>query len=178
MNYQQHRSNIQQGDVVAFQFAPWSIFSQVISIWTRSKFSHVGIVMKVHGRLAVIEALEGVGVRIHPLSRLIKTRKIHWFQVTDDNIDRDEITRSALTRWGCKYASPWQFIRSFSLVTSWLCDRLGVDRDTNPNRFFCSEYVMHCLHQAGYQGDSPAHANTTPDDITRLPCLQHQGLLE
>ena len=178
MRYQDHRPLIQDGDVVAFQVARWSLFSQVISIWTRSKFSHVGIVMWVRGRLAGIEALEGVGVRIHPLSHLVRTRRINWFQITDDNIDREKITTAALSRWGARYASPWQFIRSFSVVTTWVCDRLGVQYDTNPDRFFCSEYVMHCLQQAGYEGDSTTVSRATPDDITRLTCLQHRGLLQ
>jgi len=164
--------------VIAFETAPWSLFSQLISLWTRSRYSHVGLVMKVHGRLAVIEALEGTGVRIHPLSRLVKRRKLDWFKLDKTQVNRVALVGDALTHWGQRYASPWQFIRSYSFITRKILDSIGVPADTNNERFFCSEFVMHAMRQAGYQGEGPDDARATPDDITRLPCLTRQGRLE
>ena len=178
MDYETVRSLIQSGDVIAFETSRWSLFSQLISLWTRSRYSHVGIVMKVHGRLAVIEALEGVGVRIHPLSRLVTTRRLDWFKLDRDQVNRIALVGDALSHWGQRYASPWQFIRSFSVITKRILDKWGLPNDVNTERFFCSEFVMHAMRRGGYQGDAPASARTTPDDITRLPCLTRQGSLE
>jgi len=178
MDYKTVRSLISSGDVIAFETAPWSLISQLISLWTRSRYSHVGLVMKVHGRLAVIEALEGRGVRIHPLSRLVKRRRLDWFKLDKTQVNRSALVGDALSHWGQRYASPWQFIRSFSVLTRRCLDKWGLPSDTNVERFFCSEFVMHAMRRAGYQGEGPDDAKATPDDITRLPCLTRQGRLE
>ena len=178
MDYKTVRSLISSGDVIAFEVAPWSLFSQLISLWTRSRYSHVGLVMKVHGRLAVIEALEGRGVRIHPLSRLVRTRRLDWFKLDKTQVNRVALVGDALSHWGQRYASPWQFIRSFSILTRRFLDKWGAPGDTNDERFFCSEFVMHAMRRGGYKGEGPDDAKATPDDITRLPCLTRQGRLE
>ena len=79
MDYSLVRDDIQNGDVLAFGYVRNSFFSQLISLWTRSRVSHVGIAIRFYGRLCVIEALEGRGVRVFPLSKLLRDgRKIYW----------------------------------------------------------------------------------------------------
>lgn len=179
MDYSVVRTGIEEGDVLAFHFDPGSIFSQLISFRTRSRVSHVGFAVKVHGRVCVIEAIEGRGVRVFPLSMVLKQgRKVDWYHTDVPRTSwRWTISNEALSHWGRKYASPWQFVRSFGLVTRWVCDRLGVARDTNDKRFFCSEFVVSCLKRSGIMIDGDS-ALMSPGDVIELPCLVRRGTLE
>lgn len=179
MDYSLIRDDIQNGDVLAFGYVRRSFFSQLISLVTRSRISHVGIAIRFYNRLCVIEALEGRGVRVFPISTLLKQgRKIVWYQTrVPVGVKRFEICESALRHWGKRYASPWQFLRSFSLLTKRICDRLGIQVDTNEERFFCSEFVVDCLSGAGIQIDADA-AEMSPADVIELPCLLARGTLE
>ena len=179
MNYSRVRDDIQNGDVLAFGYVRYSLFSQLIRLWTRSSISHVGIAVRFYGRLCVIEALEGRGVRVFPVSTLLaKGRKIVWYKtVIPQKLSRFEICQYGLSHWGKRYASPWQFIRSFSVLTKWICDKLKIKRDTNDERFFCSEFVVNCLLSVKLDiTDDPAEMS--PADVIALPCLLKRGVLE
>ena len=80
--------------------------------------------------------------------------------------------------WGKRYA-PWvQFLRSFGWLIKPLANRLGFEMDLAPDRFFCSEFVMLKLRQAGYTGEGAADpAITSPAKIIELPCLHRRGRL-
>jgi len=179
MDYSRVRDDIQNGDVLAFGYVRYSLFSQLIRLWTRSSISHVGIAVRFYGRLCVIEALEGRGVRVFPVSTLLaKGRKIVWYKtVIPQKLSRFEICQYGLSHWGKRYASPWQFIRSFSVLTKWICDKLKIKRDTNDERFFCSEFVVNCLLavKLDVAGDP---AEMSPADVIELPCLLKRGVLE
>jgi hypothetical protein len=177
VNYKEVRSRIANGDVLAFHYAKWSPFSQLISLWTRSRISHVGMVMRVNGRVAVIEALEGCGVRVYPVSKILSSgRKLEWYALKP-GIDRREVVHEALGHWGQRYASPWQFIRSFSVVTKWLLDKWGVRNDISTKRFFCSEFVAWCLRAGGWGSLMPP-SRMSPADICEMECLTRKGVLE
>jgi hypothetical protein len=179
MEYSLVRDDIQNGDVLAFGYVRNSFFSQLISLWTRSRISHVGIAIRFYGRLCVIEALEGRGVRVFPVSNLLREgRKIYWYQIKiPRSLRRFEMCEYGLAQWGERYASPWQFIRSFSVFTKWVCDRLKIKRDTNKDRFFCSEFVVNCLLAVGINVDTDP-AEMSPADVIELPCLIQRGILE
>lgn len=179
MEYSLVRSGIQNGDVLAFRYDPKSFFSQLISFRTRSRISHVGICVRFYDRLCVVEALEGRGVRVFPVSTILKKgRTLVWYQtVVPISINRFDVSEAALSHWGQKYASPWQFVRSFGLLTRWICDRLKIKRDTNDKRFFCSEFVVTCLQEAGIEiNEDPAMMS--PADVIELPCIIQRGVLE
>jgi len=176
IDYRKARSKIANGDVIAFHYARRSLFSQLISLWTRSRISHVGLVMRVNGRVAVIEALEGWGVRVYPISRILSSgRQIEWYALRP-GVDRREIVHEALAHWGQRYASPWQFIRSFSVLTKWTLDKWGIRNDISTKRFFCSEFVAHCLKAGGLEDDT-APSLMAPADICELDCLERKGKL-
>ena len=179
MEYSLVRDDIQNGDVLAFGYVRNSFFSQLISLWTRSRISHVGIAIRFYGRLCVIEALEGRGVRVFPVSNLLREgRKIYWYQIRiPRSLRRFEMCQYGLSHWGERYASPWQFIRSFSVLTKWICDRLKIKRDTNEERFFCSEFVVNCLQAIDIDVDADP-AEMSPADVIELPCLLQRGILE
>ena len=176
MDYKKVRSRIANGDVLAFHYSRTSLFSQLISLRTRSRISHVGMVMRVNGRVAVIEALEGAGVRVYPVSKILSSgRKLEWYALRP-GLDRREIVHEALGHWGQKYASPWQFVRSFSWLTKWCLDKWDIRNDISTKRFFCSEFVAHCLKAGGLEDDT-APSLMAPADICELECLERKGKL-
>ena len=187
MKYAEVRLLVRDGDVLAFRGT--RLFSKIIKLWTRSRVSHVGVACWMHGRLTVVEALEGVGVRVFPLSRYIEQGCwVAWYEMLQGErdridhgpLDRKAVVSFALSKWGLRYASPWQFLRSWGWLSHWAAGRRGLPADTNPDRFFCSELVLDALREGGYQGegyDNPA-AETSPADVIELPCLRRRGRLD
>ena len=148
MDYSLIRDDINNGDVLAFGYVRTSIFSQLISLVTRSRISHVGIAIRFYGRLCVIEALEGHGVRVFPISTLLREgRKIWWYQLRfpHSKLRRFELCEFALRHWG--------------------------------KRFFCSEFVVSALKHAGVEIEVDA-ASMSPADVIELPCILQRGVLE
>lgn len=187
MKYQHIHNKIQTGDVFAFRGT--ALHSRIIQLWTRSVYSHVGIALWVKAdsleRLCILEALEGVGVRLHPLDICLQQCSrdgvvVDWYTVTDPTIQRDKIAAYALAQWGKRYASALQFARSFgwfgSLVRRWL----GLPANREPERFFCSQLCAAALLHAGYQADAAdatEPALTDPGAVTLYPCLQRRGVI-
>ena len=181
MDYHQSRNGILNGDILAFKGTSW--ISKVIRWWTSSDITHIGFAIWWEGRLFCLEAREGKGVRAYPLSTYLKEdHVIDWYQLLSDKykIDRNLVTSSALGDVGKSYASVWQFLRSWGMVSSTIANKLRIPEDTNTQRFFCSEFVLSKLRTAGYvaKGFLKEPAETYPGDIVSLPCLEIQGVLE
>ena len=173
IDYPSAREDIKDGDVLAFRLVSRSLFSQLISIVTRSRVTHVGLAVWYRDRLCVLEALEGKGVRLHPLSMLLATgRDIDWYQLDAHDNRRMVIISRAFTHWGKRYASPLQFLRSWGVITSALCNWLHIPIDTNGDRFFCSEFIAHVF------GDVDDAAKRSPQDIIERTDLRRRGPLK
>ena len=77
MEYLQARKYIRTGDILACEGT--AIYSKIINFVTQSKISHVGIAVWVRfpdendDRLAILEAHMAKGVRLAPLSDVLKT---------------------------------------------------------------------------------------------------------
>lgn len=73
MNYSDIRSTIKSGDLLAFSHEGWGSWHdfkvQMVRMFTRSEYSHVGIAWVVGDRVFCIEAVEPCA-RIYPLSKL------------------------------------------------------------------------------------------------------------
>lgn len=73
VEYQEIRSKIKSGDVLAWSHRGWSswhdIKVQIVRMFTRSEYSHVGVAWVIGERVFVIEAVMPL-VRIYPLSKL------------------------------------------------------------------------------------------------------------
>ena len=179
MKYADARERIRDGDVLAFRGT--RLFSRLIKFWTQSRVSHVGIACWMHKRLTVIEALEPGGVRVYPMSRYVSRGcRVDWYHLVSPDLNRQQIVAFALSKWGLRYASPWQFFRSWGWLSRWWANRRGLAADTNDARFFCSELVLDALRTGGYKGegyDKPA-SQTSPGDVIELPCLHRRGSLE
>jgi len=72
MKYENARSQIQSGDMLAFSHGDWKTWHGIkvnlVRIFTRSTFSHVGLAWVVGSRVFVLEAVKPK-VRIFPLSQ-------------------------------------------------------------------------------------------------------------
>lgn len=180
---------IRTGDICLFRRSP-TLFGRFIRLWTQSPFSHVGIALWVivdgTRRLCILEALEGVGVRLFPMDRYLEECHasgclIDWYQVVDSEINRDRVAGYALQQWGRPYATPWQFVWSWGLLSGWWRRLRGLPVDTDPERWFCSELVTAALRHAGYvpeSGDDSEPAATEPGAVALFPCLQRRGAIE
>jgi hypothetical protein len=89
VKYADARSKIKSGDVLAWSHLGWgswyAIQIQLVRIFTRSEYSHVGIAWCVGERVFVLEAVTA-GVRIFPLSKSLPFFLLPWRRLTDDQL--------------------------------------------------------------------------------------------
>lgn len=144
MDYKTARPLIQPGDIIAFTHEGWNswsdIESQIVRMFTRSEYSHVGIAWPIAGRVMILEAVVPM-IRIYPLSKLLP---FYW--VSHKNRLTPEAEEYALSRVGEEY-SKMEAIKGF----------LGKTR--SDNRWQCAEYAKAVLREAGcaYLGkDTPS----------------------
>lgn len=193
--YSSARSLLQSGDVILFRGNRF--WSSLIRLRTASVFTHTGIVARLAAgntdRVFLLESKERRGVQIVPLSAIVQQHgTVDWFALSEQHtlyggargttrtINRDAVVGYALSRVGKRYASVWQFLRSWGLLSRRLADRLGCPDDTDPERQFCSEFVLNALLEGGlpnYGGLIPAR--TSPGELaTEFPqFLIHRGRL-
>jgi len=152
MLYSDVRDKIRPGDLLAFTHEGWwsvaDIESQLVRIFTRSEYSHVGIAWPVGGRVMVLEAVVPE-IRIFPLSKLLP-----FYHLPVDGIIGEwsaEVEEYALSRVGQKY-SKLEAIKGL----------FGLTRDNN-KRWQCAEYAMAILRMAGAGID----CRVTPTDLVR-----------
>lgn len=102
MKYYQARPLIKSGDILAFSHGDWKTLNgfkiNMIRIFTRSTYSHIGIAWVVNNRVFVLEAVKPM-LRIYPLSHLGSFYLIGmdatWLSTTEDY---------ALSKVGVKYS--------------------------------------------------------------------------
>ena len=72
MKYSDIRSSIRSGDLLAFSHGSWASWSGIktnlVRIFTKSTYSHVGMAWVVGGRVFVLEAVKPL-TRLYPLSQ-------------------------------------------------------------------------------------------------------------
>lgn len=145
MKYTTARPRIRSGDLIAQSHKGWgSIYDctiQLVRIFTRSEYCHVGVAWVIGGRVMVLEAVTA-GVQISPLSRKLPfywiPLRLRWNQ---------GVEQFALERWGEPY-SKWQAaMAGLGLLKS------GADRTWQ-----CAEYVQAVLKKAG----APLPGQPTP----------------
>jgi len=161
--------DLRTGDIVLYSGT--RLWSRIIRWFSRSKWSHVGIVMLQDDDTPwIIEALEGKGVRFVPF---------HCWQKWGGDIGHGRVSTAIQWKWffvpnwckervGQEYASPRQFVRSFAFGWSRLRKIFGLKVDTDSERFFCSELIASALFHNGLE--IPKHAaKMTPGDVAALP---------
>lgn len=172
MTFNELTTRVRVGDLLFFSGQRW--WSRLIRLRTSSKWSHVGMVAWVPrdnepGTPQVIEALEGKGVRV---------ASIHWWRkwhglVAVGYVNLPEEIRLqavdfAAHQRGSLYASPRQFVRSFSLLWSRLAGLFGLHADSDARRWFCSELVSAAFRHTGHVNTPKEPARMTPGDVAAL----------
>ena len=157
MLYDEIRDKIRPGDLIAFSNEKWGskadLQTQIVRIFTRSEYSHVGIAWPIGGRVMILEAVVP-RVRIFPLSYLLP---FYWMptQAPWSN----DVEEYALARVGESY-SKLEAIRGF----------FGLTRDNR--RWQCAEYVRSILNRAGVPLDGPDTPTALVQEIMALDIPQ------
>jgi len=155
--YRAVRKEITDGDFLLFSGN--GVWSQVIRFWTRQEFSHCGLIAWWNDRCCVLEAKEGWGVRLVPVSELIAqyNGRIVWY--SPDEIvgyDGGDAVEFGVKRLGSDYS--WKQNAALAL---------GVNRDVDERAFNCSEYLGDCLRAGGLK--VPRDRVLRPGDFVSLP---------
>jgi hypothetical protein len=94
--YERKRSDIKNGDIIAFSGV--GIIGKIIRMFTGETYSHVGIAWVVGNRIFIVEALDGRGVVMRPLSEITP---FYHLQNTKEFTDATETYM--LSKIGMKY---------------------------------------------------------------------------
>lgn len=173
------RPLLRTGDVLLAAGEHW--ISHVISRATRSPMTHAGIVyvMPDEDRVLLLEAVEGAGVRLAPLSRLVWGTPRQRYRGMLFVLRH----REQLTRLGLRSASQFGFDRLTARYGYWTLGviltriLLGLRQtrtEIEDDAWVCSEFASSWLMSAGLGLD--AHASdygfVTPDALWRDPRLE------
>lgn len=140
MNYQEARPKIKSGDLLAWTIRTTRSLKdlqvQLVRIFTKSEYTHVGIAYVVGGRLFVLESV-GSGIRMFPLSM---STPFYWIPL-EVNWTEDTLT-AALSKMGESY-SKWEGVKSL-----WQKIKPGENKNWQ-----CAEYARFILQNAGINVD-------------------------
>lgn len=174
-------TQLADGDLLAVKGK--SAWSRAIQLRTFSRISHVGLAIwsKDFNQWCLLEAKEKIGVRLFPLRTYLQCNpgiEVVWYELLADkyNINREDLIEWSKKQWGKKYASTFQFLRSWGSITRRIADLLNVPLDTDSNRFFCSEFIAGGLEVGGFSIHKDP-AQTDPGDLVELPCYHAVGSL-
>jgi hypothetical protein len=173
LHYHAVRSEIRDCDCFLFEtddsFADWAI-----SRYEGSIYDHVGMAFWIRtpgsDRLFCLEAKEGYGVRLYPVSDYIREgRKTHWFSIRQGwLLDLEKMTSFGVSKIGRQYIPAWKLVLTFCGLS-----RLVRDEGTE----FCSKLYSQIVLEGGgsLMGKQPEEMD--PADVAKLPFLKEQGVL-
>ena len=168
--YEQLRGELRTGDLM---FCSGSyLFSRAIQRFTRSVWSHVGIVYKDDAlqRLFVLESETGIGVRLAPVSKYLRDyhgrRRPYRGEImvarVQPEVDRERVHR-AISFGMDELTKPYDNSEILRIMLRIL---FRVSRRTRDRKYICSELVFECFRQAGVSFRL-ADRFVSPDDIWR-----------
>lgn len=135
MNYEEIRSRIRSGDLLAWSHRGWrswyDVQIQLVRMFTRSEFCHVALAWVAGGRVFALEAV-GAGVRLMPLSLV---RPFYRLPMDELRWEAEEFAMSQVSR---PY-SKWQAVQA----------ALGVLKIGADSTWQCAEYVIEVLRRNG-----------------------------
>jgi len=195
MRYEDVRLQIQTGDILSCQGT--AIYSNIIrkwgglknwfwrGDWKEDQFTHTGIAIWIQlngdDRLCILEAHIFKGIRLNPLSEVLKEYwkpggRVYWQAV--HGIDGTVVAQEALKNWTKAYPSLFQFLIAGSSVARWIRKRVfRKGADTNGDKYHCSELASRSLIHAGFKWNMPPAA-TTPQMVSEFSCLTSPVELE
>lgn len=184
VNYKSYaRALIKTGDVFLFDGRSW--FSRAIRRMTGSYRSHAALAVVALGRVWIVESREFIGVRIIPLSNLLRDgANVGWYQHVARRgvkgmppLDTDALSAWCVERVGDKYAYA-AIARIVAAILPWRRVLSPVDGEPLPRRAICSAFVAAAIRVGGRDlVPSRADAVTTPGDIERSGLLAYAGEL-
>ena len=150
------REHIRSGDLLAWghdRWGSWYDFKiQLVRMFTRSEYCHVGIAWVIAGRVFVLEAVSA-GVRIFPLSRLLP---FYWIPLRA--AWESEVEAWALRQLGEPY-SQWQAVLG----------GLGLLKPGEDRIWQCAEYAAEVARRAGVELGKDVTPTAVVRAAQRLP---------
>jgi cell wall-associated NlpC family hydrolase len=151
--YEGVRDALRTGDLV---FCSGSyLFSRAIQGFTRSVWSHVGMVYRDEslGRIFFLESETGIGVRLVPLSKYLRDyhgrRKPYRGQIVtariDPPVDQAQLHR-AISYGMDELTKPYD---NFEILRIAVRIALRISRRSRDRKYICSELVESCYRRAG-----------------------------
>jgi hypothetical protein len=180
LRYTDIRGSIQDGDILLFKGR--GLLSRLISMFTRSEYTHSGIAVWWNERLMVLEAV-GKGVWAVPLSWRLATYKgwAYWWTADEHKLreksvvlDRASIVARAKIELGKEYAT-WLLVRAARRIL--LRVRGGAaDPLRPPDKLLCSQYVSQAYRAGNLDliEDEP-DSFTTPAHLASCGYLRNRG---
>jgi cell wall-associated NlpC family hydrolase len=170
--YEAVRDELRSGDLV---FCSGSyFFSGLIQRFTRSVWSHVGIVYRDDHlqRLFILESETGIGVRLVPISKYLRDyhgrRRPYRGQIVIGRIEpapAEAQARQAISFGMDLLTKPYDNFEILRIAARIL---FRVGRRTQDRKFICSELVDECYRAAGVRF-ARRDNYISPDDIWRDP---------
>jgi len=173
--YEDVRQDLRSGDLV---FCSGSyVFSGVIQRFTRSVWSHVGIVHRDDqlGRLFILESETGIGVRLVPISKYLRDyhgrRRPYRGQIVIGRVEPapDEAQARQAVSFGMDLLTKPYDNFEILRIAARIAFRVG--RRTQDRKFICSELVDECYRAAGVRF-ARRDNYISPDDIWRDPVVR------
>lgn len=151
--YEGLRDALRTGDLV---FCSGSyLFSRAIQRFTRSVWSHVGMVYRDEalGRIFVLESETGIGVRLVPMSKYLRDyhgrRKPYRGQIVTARIEPpvdEAMLRRAISHGMDELTKPYD---NFEILRIAVRIALRISRRSRDRKYICSELVEACYRLAG-----------------------------
>lgn len=178
LSYEAMRDQLRSGDLL---FCSGSyLFSGLIQRFTRSVWSHVGVIYRDQdlGRIFILESETGIGVRLVPLSKYLRDyhgrRRPYRGQIVVGRVQpaiQPEQVRKAVRHGVDQLTRPYDNLEILRIAARIL---LRVSRHTRDRKFICSELVDECFRAAGISFDRRDNY-ISPDDIWRNDCVILHG---
>jgi len=174
-NYDDVRRELRSGDLV---FCSGSyLFSGLIQRFTRSVWSHVGVVYRDENlqRVFILESETGVGVRLVPISKYLRDyhgrRRPYRGQVVVARVNPepgDDKARQAISYGMDLLTKPYDNFEILRIAAR-IAFRIG--RRIRDRKFICSELVDECYRAAGVRFVRSDNY-ISPQDIWRDPSVK------
>jgi cell wall-associated NlpC family hydrolase len=173
-DYDDVRRDLRSGDLV---FCSGSyFFSGLIQRFTKSVWSHVGIVYRDEHlqRVFILESETGIGVRLVPVSKYLRDyhgrRRPYRGQIVVARVHpepRDEQVRQAVSFGMDLLTKPYD---NFEILRIAARIALRIGRRFQDRKFICSELVDECYRAAGVRF-ARSDNYISPQDIWRDPAV-------
>lgn len=173
--YEDVRADLRSGDLV---FCSGSyLFSGLIQRFTRSVWSHVGIVYRDAAlqRLFILESETGIGVRLVPISKYLRDyhgrRRPYRGQIVVGRIEpapAEDVAHRAVSFGMDLLTKPYD---NYEILRIAMRIAFRVGRRTQDRKFICSELIDECYRATGVRF-ARRDNYISPDDIWRDPAVR------